>query len=451
MRKPVLFFGPLTGILLIAAVFHVAEAQIAPDLITFQGVLNDDSGDPVPDGSYTMTFKLYTAASGGSPVWTEIRTSTDAVQVTDGSFDVDLGEISSLSGVLFDQPLFLGIAVDADPEMSPRTPLASSPYAMSMRNIHTDGGEVIVAGPLGIGGAPTASRELTVNDTDGGGGSILNITATNRELVLGVNQSTGGLLRMLTNNNLNLGAGGADHMTIQSDGDVHVHEALSIGTSIRRAMLTVRGPNDPLDGPTMFMYGSSSDQTESGRIRFSEGTALSNWRGAFIHYDGNANALHIGTHNTSDDNVANDSNAITIGRSSRDVTVHEDLDVGGVIQKDYGGGSFSPAIPFAFGSVDASAEAFHSATASVHDLSKALDFWNIYLELSCTADSQVQSLVPVITVRETGVDDVSAFPDCCGNCPDCPGGGNCGRIIVKTNNLVGFQEVDFNFVVYDTE
>jgi len=75
----------------------------------------------------------------------------------------------------------------------------------------------------------------------------------------------------------------------------------------RLLKLTVRGPNDAVAGPIMYMFGNSSDQVESGRIRFVEATT--SWRGAFIHYDGSANALHIGTHNTSDDNPANDANS----------------------------------------------------------------------------------------------------------------------------------------------
>ena len=41
--------------------------------INYQGKLLDGSSSPVADGSYSMTFKLYTAASGGSEVWSETQ------------------------------------------------------------------------------------------------------------------------------------------------------------------------------------------------------------------------------------------------------------------------------------------------------------------------------------------------------------------------------------------
>jgi hypothetical protein len=91
---------------------------------------------------------------------------------------------------------------------------------------------------------------------------------------------------------------------------------VSIGTNASRALLTLRGPDDATDGPTMLLFGNVSDQFESGRIRFVEGTANANWRGAYIHFDGDANKFHLGVHNTSDNDRSNDVNAITITRTS---------------------------------------------------------------------------------------------------------------------------------------
>ncbi len=41
------------------------QAQIPPTL-TYQGVLQDNQGTPVPDGDYTVRFKLYTVPTGGN-------------------------------------------------------------------------------------------------------------------------------------------------------------------------------------------------------------------------------------------------------------------------------------------------------------------------------------------------------------------------------------------------
>jgi hypothetical protein len=91
---------------------------------------------------------------------------------------------------------------------------------------------------------------------------------------------------------------------------------VSIGTDSPRAMMTVRGPNDPINGPSILLFGNNSDQFESGRIRFVEGTANPNWRGAYIHFDGAANLFHMGVHNTNDGDPTNDINVITITRSA---------------------------------------------------------------------------------------------------------------------------------------
>jgi hypothetical protein len=50
-----------------------AEAQVPP-AFTYQGVLQDNHGNPVPDGDYTVRFKLYPAATGGTALWTESQT-----------------------------------------------------------------------------------------------------------------------------------------------------------------------------------------------------------------------------------------------------------------------------------------------------------------------------------------------------------------------------------------
>jgi hypothetical protein len=96
---------------------------------------------------------------------------------------------------------------------------------------------------------------------------------------------------------------------------------VGIGTNSPRALLTLRGPDNPHSGPIMHVSGDSSDQSESGRIRFVEGTAANNYRGAYIHYDGEANELNIGVHNASDSLSASDSDVITIERGSGEVGI----------------------------------------------------------------------------------------------------------------------------------
>jgi protein-S-isoprenylcysteine O-methyltransferase Ste14 len=84
--------------------------------INYQGKLTDASNVAVTNGSYTMVFKLYTTATGGSPIWTETRNGANKVTVTSGLFSVMLGSITSLTSVNFNQPLYLGVTIESDSE-----------------------------------------------------------------------------------------------------------------------------------------------------------------------------------------------------------------------------------------------------------------------------------------------------------------------------------------------
>jgi len=109
--------------------FAPAAQATAPSTMSYQGRLTDGAGTNVPDGPYAVTFKLYDAATGGALLWTETQAS---VAVTGGLFSVVLGSTTPLA-VPFDRQYWLGITVAADPEMTPRTPLTSVPYAMATR------------------------------------------------------------------------------------------------------------------------------------------------------------------------------------------------------------------------------------------------------------------------------------------------------------------------------
>lgn len=113
--------------LLIACSFFpaVAHAQI-PHLIRYQGFLKDSQGVPL-EGPYTLTFRLYPAATGGTPLWTEAQ---PGVAVTQGSFSVLLGSVTSLASTDWGSPLWLSIQVGADPELAPRQQITSVPLAI---------------------------------------------------------------------------------------------------------------------------------------------------------------------------------------------------------------------------------------------------------------------------------------------------------------------------------
>jgi hypothetical protein len=100
-----------------------AQADV-PHVIHFQGMLQDDLGNPL-DGIYEVTFRIYSVESGGTALWSE----TLGAECDDGAFSVELGTTSPLS-LDFMEQYWLGLQVTGDNEMVPRYRLASVPYAM---------------------------------------------------------------------------------------------------------------------------------------------------------------------------------------------------------------------------------------------------------------------------------------------------------------------------------
>ena len=103
--------------------------------MNYQGKLTNNSGLAVADGTYAMEFKLYTQSSGGSAIWTETRSGGNVVTVTNGLFSVMLGSVTSLSSVNFNQPLYLGVNVASDGEMTPRKALGTVPSAFEAEQL----------------------------------------------------------------------------------------------------------------------------------------------------------------------------------------------------------------------------------------------------------------------------------------------------------------------------
>jgi hypothetical protein len=108
-----------------------APAAASTGTIAYQGRLADAAGVPLT-GTYNMIFRLYDAATGGTPLWSEPWTGSNGVKVSDGLFNVMLGSLSQLPISQFtnSSSLFLGITVGTDDEMAPRVQLGSVPFAV---------------------------------------------------------------------------------------------------------------------------------------------------------------------------------------------------------------------------------------------------------------------------------------------------------------------------------
>jgi hypothetical protein len=105
--------------------------ESVPGLISYQGRLLDGSGAPVT-ANVKITFSLYSSAQQGATLlWSQLVPS---VQLnSNGYFSQVLGgtvDTAFPPAVWTGQPVFLGITVGSDNEMSPRTPIYSVPYAL---------------------------------------------------------------------------------------------------------------------------------------------------------------------------------------------------------------------------------------------------------------------------------------------------------------------------------
>ncbi len=100
-------------------------AQI-PNTISYQGILTDNKGNLVQDGNVSLTFRLYNVSEGGDTLWQE----SQKVAVSKGVFSVVLGSVEPLN-LPFDQQYWLGITVEGNQELTPRTALTASPYSLN--------------------------------------------------------------------------------------------------------------------------------------------------------------------------------------------------------------------------------------------------------------------------------------------------------------------------------
>lgn len=118
--KKVIFFW-ITLLLFFS--FTYTMAQI-PRVINYQGVLLATNGQPVTDGNYDITFRIYDETNTVN--WTEVQ---NQVGVKGGLFQVTLGTVSPLS-MPFDKPYSLGLQIGSDAELQPRIPLTSVAYSI---------------------------------------------------------------------------------------------------------------------------------------------------------------------------------------------------------------------------------------------------------------------------------------------------------------------------------
>jgi Chaperone of endosialidase len=176
MSKSKIFQIILTVVMLITLVISIS-ADI-PGLINYQGRLTDAQGANVPDGTYNIDITIYTSAEGDDDIWWCLGVP---VEVVDGLFNLLIGEACEIpdDAFLYNPSLWMGITLEGQAEMVPRTQLVSAPYAYHALRADTagyvtsgtagwvDDGSVVRLESsddyVGIGTA-TPNEQLVVND-----------------------------------------------------------------------------------------------------------------------------------------------------------------------------------------------------------------------------------------------------------------------------------------------
>ncbi|HMB92160.1 MAG TPA: hypothetical protein VKP65_15010, partial [Rhodothermales bacterium] len=119
---------PLLAALMLLASLQDVLAQV-PARISFQSLTLDEAGTPLDDGSYEVTFRLYSSEQGGQALWTE----TQNVAVTEGMLSTLIGAEKALD-LPFDQPYYLSVELDGQPETE-RVALSAAAYSLLARDV----------------------------------------------------------------------------------------------------------------------------------------------------------------------------------------------------------------------------------------------------------------------------------------------------------------------------
>lgn len=119
-------------------VFMIVSISVraeVPKVISYQGKLTDNGGNPIADGAYLVKFIIYDSPAGGTDLW---NSGYQNISTANGLFTYNLGSAVPLSdGIFSDTSLYLGITVGVDPEITPRTRLVSVPFAYHAQKADT--------------------------------------------------------------------------------------------------------------------------------------------------------------------------------------------------------------------------------------------------------------------------------------------------------------------------
>lgn len=253
MKKPLLTLLLFCFTLMSGALY----AQSAK--LSIQGVLRNSNGTALENGQYEITFSLYTEAATGTALWSD---TFNDVEVEGGIYSVILGDGAPLS-VPFDEPYYLGVAIEGGTELIPRAPLTSSPYALSLigdDNIFPNSGNV------GIGDPDPTFSKLSVMRGNGKLGLDADENANNNAKI--TTEADGLVFHTDGNNTAHIFSGTAgEKMRINTNGNV------GIGTDDPQNTLHIVGGDEQIkvegiNNANIGFYKTSANTIQGGSLGF---------------------------------------------------------------------------------------------------------------------------------------------------------------------------------------
>ncbi len=186
----IVVFGSLSSV--VPSVRAVAPSNI----LSYQGRLLNSNGVPISDSSVLVEFRLFTALTGGTCVWSNSSATCDTntpastvartVTLTSGLFSENLGDTSIASPYLAisdstfadNATLFLEVEV-AGETLSPRKRVTAAAYAMNASTLDgidsgsflrdtgdTGTGDYSLSNVLTVSASSTTTTAIVVTDTD---------------------------------------------------------------------------------------------------------------------------------------------------------------------------------------------------------------------------------------------------------------------------------------------
>jgi|GEM_PF-1274518 len=199
------------------------QAQV-PEKISYQGLLTDTNNTPIPDGNYNIVFTLYDAAQNGNAIWQE----SQSLDINGGLLNALLGDVIPLNAS-FEQPYWLGIKIGNDPELTPRTELTTSPYAMTTLNVADSS---ISSSKIQDGSVVRSLNNKTDNIQLAGGSNITITEAGNTLTINAVGVGTGDITGVQATDGLT-GGGASGDVTVGIADDGVTAAKIADNTTVR--------------------------------------------------------------------------------------------------------------------------------------------------------------------------------------------------------------------------